>query len=258
MNARRARRASSTSSRRSRFPLAKRATVSGPLAAATVLAVLCFAAVACAAKSSAPKAPPPPAPPQPIRFFTADSVALDGLWYPAGTRAPVLVLAPRRRGVDDELRATATEFQKRGFQALTFQLRDPAPPSRERDPEVDRVYARNLRTLIALSSRFGMTALFVPQVLNEEALARAGDRGGWTPYVTSAALPALIRSFNGVMADVCARGDRTCVFVEEPLRTSWTNDDFVDEGHLSRSGGAKLAGILARRIQALSLARSND
>ena len=107
--------------------------MSGPLAAATVLAVLCFAAVACAAKSSAPKAPPPPAPPQPIRFFTADSVALDGLWYPAGTRAPVLVLAPRRRGVDDELHATATEFQKRGFQALTFQLRDPAPPSRERD-----------------------------------------------------------------------------------------------------------------------------
>lgn len=92
-----------------------------------------FGPAAFAAKPAAVKAPAAPAAPQPIRFFTADSVVLDGLWYAAGSRAPIVVLAPRRRGVDDELRATAAEFQKRGFHALTFQLRDPAPPSRERD-----------------------------------------------------------------------------------------------------------------------------
>lgn len=96
-----------------------------------LLAFLGVAAFAFAAKP-VPKAPPP-APPQPIRFFTADSVELGGLWYPAEGRAPIVVLAPRRRGIDDEVRATAAEFQKRGFQALTFQLRDPAPISRERD-----------------------------------------------------------------------------------------------------------------------------
>jgi lysophospholipase L1-like esterase len=128
------------------------------------------------------------------------------------------------------------------------------PTSGEPDPEVDRLYARNLRTLKALSSRFGMTALFVPQVLNDEALARAGTRAGWTPYVTSAALPTLMRGFNGLMANVCGQNDPSCVFVDEPLRSAWNNDDFVDEGHLSRSGGAKLAAILARRIQSLGLA----
>lgn len=132
------------------------------------------------------------------------------------------------------------------------------PPSNEPDPDVDRIYVRNLRTLKALSGRFGMTALFVPQVLNEEALARAGERGGWTPYLTSAALPALMRNFNGLMAGVCAPGEPACVFVDEPLHASWTNDDFVDEGHLSRSGGERLAGILARRIQALRLSPVAD
>jgi len=128
------------------------------------------------------------------------------------------------------------------------------PPSNQPDPDVDRIYVRNLRTLKALSGRFGMTALFVPQVLNQEALARAGERGDWTPYVTSAALPGLMRNFNGLMAGVCAPGEPGCVFVDEPLRASWNNDDFVDEGHLSRSGGGKLAGILARRIRSLGLA----
>ena len=128
------------------------------------------------------------------------------------------------------------------------------PPSKDGDPEVDRIYVRNLRTLKALASQFGMTALFVPQVLNDEALARAGDRGGWTPYVASAALPALMRNFNNLMAGVCAAGEPACLFVDEPLRAAWNNDDFIDEGHLSKRGGEKLAGILARRIQALKLA----
>ena len=130
------------------------------------------------------------------------------------------------------------------------------PPSKDADPEVDRIYVRNLRTLKALAGRFGMTALFVPQVLNDEALARAGDRGGWTPYVAGAALPALMRDFNRLMAGVCASGEPGCLFVDEPLREAWNNDDFIDEGHLSRRGGEKLAGILARRIQALKLART--
>lgn len=126
-----------------------------------------------------------------------------------------------------------------------------AEPSAERDPEVDRVYVRNLHTLKALALRFGMTALFVPQVLNEEALQRAGTRPGWTPYVRSDALGGLMRDFNALMAGVCEPGERQCQFVAEPLGASWNNDDFVDEGHFSRRGGEKLASILAPRIRAL-------
>jgi lysophospholipase L1-like esterase len=122
------------------------------------------------------------------------------------------------------------------------------PPSAERDPAVDHVYLRNLQTLKALANRFGMTALFVPQVLNAEALQRAGDRPGWAPYVKNTALSALMRDFNALMAQVCTASERTCQFVREPLEASWNNDDFVDEGHLSRRGGDKLAAMLAARI----------
>jgi hypothetical protein len=129
------------------------------------------------------------------------------------------------------------------------------PPSGTRDLEVDRIYMRNLVTLKTLAARFGMTALFVPQIMNDEALARAGERTGWTPYVPNAALPLLMRDFNRLMADVCAPREPNCAYVSEPLEVAWNNDDFVDEGHLSRSGGGKLAAILARRIEALGLAR---
>lgn len=126
-----------------------------------------------------------------------------------------------------------------------------AQPSADRDPEVDRIYVRNLYTLKALAGRFGMTALFVPQVLNLEALQRAGDRPGWAPYVRNSALGGLMRDFNALMAGVCTTGERQCQFVAEPLSTSWTNDDFLDEGHFSRRGGEKLAEILTARIRAL-------
>lgn len=127
-------------------------------------------------------------------------------------------------------------------------------PSSAPDPEVDRVYVRNLTTLKALAARFDMHALFVPQVLNDEGLRRAGAQTGWTPYVQSAALVPLMRRFNGLMAGVCGPEETRCTFVGEPLTAPWSNDDFLDEGHLSRRGGEKLADMLAARISQLTTA----
>jgi len=126
-----------------------------------------------------------------------------------------------------------------------------APPSGEPDAEVDRVYARNLHTLRALANRFGMTPLFVPQVLNTENYVLKGQSRTWTPYIEDAAMPALMRRFNGLMADECGAGDGSCTFVAEALAETWNGNDFVDEGHLSRQGGEKLAALLAARVRRL-------
>jgi fermentation-respiration switch protein FrsA (DUF1100 family) len=116
---------------------AKRATRRRLLAGGILaLAFACAGGSAFAARPARPgtaKGRATAAPPRPIRFLTADSVALDGLWYAAGGTSPIVVLAPRHRGIDEEVRATATEFQKRGFDALTFELRDSAALDRERD-----------------------------------------------------------------------------------------------------------------------------
>jgi len=102
-----------------------------PTAAAAVLTTLGLLALA----RPVPAAPAAgAAAPVPVRFETADSVSLAGEWFPAAGRAPALVLAPRRRGPDPELRALATEFQRRGFGTLVFTLRDSAWTRREPDP----------------------------------------------------------------------------------------------------------------------------
>lgn len=74
-----------------------------------------------------------PAAPLAVTILTADSVRISGRWYPGPPRSSTIVLPPRRRGADDELSGVATEFQRRGFNALTFTLRDPAfsDPSRD-------------------------------------------------------------------------------------------------------------------------------
>lgn len=125
----------------------------------------------------------------------------------------------------------------------------PAPPSKVPDPEVDRIYVRNLQTLKTLARRFGMSALFVPQVINEPNFAATGVSRSWTPYIEDASVPRLLRSFNALMAGICEEGAADCGFVDEPLSTAWDGNDFVDEGHLSRQGGQKLAALVAARIK---------
>ena len=80
----------------------------------------------------AASAPVTPAPIS-LRFPAADSVMLSGEWFASGANGPSLVVAPRRRGADADLRATAREFQRRGFSVLVFALRDSQPANRETD-----------------------------------------------------------------------------------------------------------------------------
>jgi hypothetical protein len=128
---------------------------------------------------------------------------------------------------------------------------EPTPPSGDPDPEVDRLYARNLNTLKTLAHQSGMIALFVPQILNNDNYSKKGVSRSWTPYIEDASLPALMQRFNGITAQTCAPGDRLCQFVDEPLHQTWGGNDFLDEGHLSRQGGERLATILAARITRL-------
>lgn len=67
-----------------------------------------------------------PVPPAEVQFLTGDSARIAGRWYAGVARASTVVLPPRRRGVDTELFGVAAEFQRRGFNVLTFSLRDSA------------------------------------------------------------------------------------------------------------------------------------
>jgi hypothetical protein len=75
-----------------------------------------------------------PAAPQAVTFLTTDSVRIVGRWYPGPPHASAVVLAPRRRGVEEALAEVAAGFQARGFSALTFALRDSAIADATKDP----------------------------------------------------------------------------------------------------------------------------
>lgn len=68
-----------------------------------------------------------------VTFLTNDSVTIGGTWFSGGKGASAVVLAPRSRGDDAALAGVAKEFQRRGFSALTFVLRDPPAADPQKD-----------------------------------------------------------------------------------------------------------------------------
>ena len=135
------------------------------------------------------------------------------------------------------------------------------PPSVEPDPAVDRLYLRNLVTLKVLARRFGASSIFVPQVLNDAKFVQRPPVAarGWTPRIQDVAMPALMKRFGEVMGRACETGESDCQFADEVLRVRWSPEDFVDDGHFSRTGGEKLVGVLdplVRRAESLRRAES--
>jgi hypothetical protein len=142
---------------------------------------------------------------------------------------------------------------------------DPAQVFDTPDPYVDRLYARNLRTLKALSEHLGAYAIFVPQVLNDHyyfknQTSSRPDAGSviangvtvhlWTPRIANAAMPRLMHRFNKIMLTVCRPGDRQCTVLQDVEAAGWGPRDFIDAGHFSREGGHKLAEMTAKLITA--------
>jgi hypothetical protein len=55
--------------------------------------------------------------------------------------------------------------------------------------------------------------------------------------------------FNAYMNGLCAEGESDCTVLQEVLSEKWTSDDFVDDGHLNKHGGEKLAKLVGRVIE---------
>jgi hypothetical protein len=117
------------------------------------------------------------------------------------------------------------------------------------DPYVDDIYLRNLKTLKLLSEKIDAFALFVPQVLNySNFYKKVGSARGWTRYIKDEAMPGLMDKFNSHMDGLCFKQEKSCVVLKAVLEENWLPIDFVDAGHMSRSGGLKFSEIIAQSI----------
>ena len=106
-------------------------------------------------------------------------------------------------------------------------------------------YERNLRHIVALCRKQGVEPIFVPQFLNYRVLT-SDKPYGWLPFVRDKDLEKVIHAYNGSLAKVAR--EEGAVFGGEVLEPHYGEADFIDNGHLSRSGNKLLANAMRRVI----------
>ncbi len=110
------------------------------------------------------------------------------------------------------------------------------------------LYKRNLKSIASLCKTQGISVLFVPHVIVEEALL-TGNYNWWIPYVPTAEIDDMMDAYNLKLGEVASESE--IVFADEVLKTKWTKDDFVDLSHFGNSSNRKLAEILKNYVDSM-------
>ncbi len=118
-------------------------------------------------------------------------------------------------------------------------------------PRFDRLYARNLETILALARAIDAVPVFVLQQMNAAAFENGTRARPWTPNVVDAAVPALMSHLNEILAATCAP---PCVYAGGVANENHVTQDFVDEGRFGPTGAQKFAGALERSLRRDALA----
>ena len=114
------------------------------------------------------------------------------------------------------------------------------------DPRLAQIYAENIKLIADIDRHFGVTPIFVPQILNYDYIE--AHYGGWWPTISGPAVRPRMRDLNSVMG--MAAKEAGAVLLNTPLDVPWQSTDFVDDGHFSAAGAAKFAQALAPVIAA--------
>jgi lysophospholipase L1-like esterase len=109
------------------------------------------------------------------------------------------------------------------------------------DPALDALYERNIRAISAINRQRGVTTIWVGQLHNRAQLSGDG-RYGWLPLVRDRDLWPTQQKANALLARTAKEmGD---IYVDVPT-ASFSDADFVDNGHFSVQGARRFADILA-------------
>jgi len=118
------------------------------------------------------------------------------------------------------------------------------------DARLSRIYKDNVALIASITSHFGVTPIFVPQVLNYERFTRdiAYSKRQWMPFLFESDVKKLMSEMNGDLANVASESGSQ--YLDEVLRTQWASADFVDSGHFSPKGSHKFAKAISERVLA--------
>lgn len=148
------------------------------------------------------------------------------------------------------VRVSVILLQRLGFypRCAYYQIDRSAPVRADLDLRAAALYERNLHTLAAILRRFGATPIFIPQVVNREALAGI-DYSWWTPFIEQSAVAEHVHNYNQVMRRV-AEIEKLPYF-GTVLDHQWSRADFVDSSHLNAGGNRMFAELVAAELAAL-------
>jgi hypothetical protein len=118
----------------------------------------------------------------------------------------------------------------------------------EYDARLSRIYRDNVALIARITNHFGVTPMFVPQVLNYERFTRdiAYSKRQWMPFLFESDVKRLMSEMNGDLANVA--NESGLQYLDEVLRTQWASADFVDSGHFSPKGSHKFASAISERV----------
>ena len=103
-------------------------------------------------------------------------------------------------------------------------------------------FERNARNIVALCRRQGVKPVFVPQLLNYQALTKDKPYG-WILFVRDRDLKTVMGAYNEALARVAK--EEGAEFLGEVLEQPFGGSDFIDQGHFSEAGNRRFAQILA-------------
>ena len=121
-------------------------------------------------------------------------------------------------------------------------------PRHEYDARLSRIYRDNVALIAKISGHFGVTPIFVPQVLNYERFTRelASSRRQWMPLVFEIDVKQLMPQMNADLAS--AANESGSQYLDDVLQIEWADADFVDNGHFSPSGSHKFARAISKKV----------
>ena len=112
------------------------------------------------------------------------------------------------------------------------------------------LYVRNLENITALCRVQHVRPIFIPQVMNFEAL-KSEQRYGWLPFVRDKDLKKVITAYNDATRNFAER--ENAGFIKEVLESEFGADDFIDQGHFTAKGNVKFAKAVAAGLRRMAV-----
>ena len=114
------------------------------------------------------------------------------------------------------------------------------------DPRALGLFERNLRLIAASGRAQGFPVVFIPQVMNYEALT-SDQPYGFLPFVRDRDLKTYMTAYNATLEKVAK--EEGVGFLGEMLEEKFPMSEFLDQGHFTRAGNEHFARVVGAYLK---------